>query len=56
MYEVATSCELVGAGYDNILPNIKVLPKGTCCCLQSCNFDVSFMLTNKVCVQSFNFV
>ena len=33
-----------------------ILPKGTCCCLQTCKFDVSFMSMNYVCIQSFNFV
>ena len=37
-------------------PTIIVLPKGTCCCLQTCNFDVSFMLMSNVCVQSLDFV
>ena len=36
-------------------PFNKVLPKGTCCCLQTCNFEVICILMN-VCVQSFNFI
>ena len=35
---------------------MNVLPEGICCCLQTCNFVVTFMLMNNVCVQSFNFI
>ena len=30
---------------------MNVLPEGICCCLQTCNFVVMFMLMNNVCVQ-----
>ena len=30
--------------------------EGICCCLQTCNFVIMFMLMNNVCVQSFNFI
>ena len=33
-----------------------LLPEGICCCLQTCNFVVMFLLINNVCVQSFNFI
>ena len=32
------------------------LPEGICCCLQTCNFVVTFMLMNNICAQSFNFI
>ena len=37
-------------------PNHNVLPEVICCCLQTCNFVVMFMLMNNVCVQSFKFI
>ena len=39
-----------------VRPNHNVLPEAICCCLQTCNFVVIFMLMNNVCVQSFNFI
>ena len=57
MYKVITSSELVCATYDNIyVPIYNVLPENICCYLQTCNYIVTFMLMNNVCVQSFNFV
>ena len=35
---------------------MNVLPEGICCCLQTCNFVVTFMLMSNVCVQSFDFI
>ena len=37
-------------------PIHNVLPECVCCCLETCNFVVIFMLMNNVCVQSFNFI
>ena len=37
-------------------PYHNLLPEGICCCLQTCNFFVMFMLMNNVCVESFNFI
>ena len=56
MYKVLTLYELVCAIYDHIYVSIDVLPEGICCCLQTCNSVVMFMLMNNVCVQSFNFI
>ena len=42
--------------YVHIYVSIDVLPEAVCCCLQTCNFVVIFMLMNNVCVQSFNFI
>ena len=35
---------------------IDVLPEAVCCCLETCNLVVIFMLMNNICVQSFNFI
>ena len=53
MYKVLTSSELVCAIYDHIYVSIDVLPEAVCCCLQTCNFIVIFMLMNNVCVTSY---
>ena len=53
---VLTSSELVCTSYDHIYVSIDVLPEAICCCLQTCNFVVMFMLINNVCVQSFNLI
>ena len=51
-----TSSELICGSYDHIYVSIDVLPEAICCCLQTCNFVVMFMLINNVCVQSFNYI
>ena len=56
VYKVLTSSELVCTSYDHIYVSIDVLPEAICCCLQTCNFVVMFMLINNVCVQSFNYI
>ena len=56
VYKVLTTSELVCASYDHIYVSIDVLPEAICCCLQTCNFVVIFMLMNNVCVQSFNLI
>ena len=56
VYKVSTSSELVCASYDHIYVSIDVLPEGICCCLQTRNLIVIFMLMNNICVQSFNFI
>ena len=35
---------------------MNVLPEAVCCCLQTCDYVVIFMLMNNVCVQSFNYI
>ena len=44
VYKVLTSSELVCTSYDHIYVSIDVLPEAICCCLQTCNFVVMFML------------
>ena len=56
MYKVLTSSELVCAIYDHIYVSIDVLPEAVCCCLQTCNFIVIFMLMNNVCVTSYKLI
>ena len=57
VYKVLTTSELVCASYDHtFVPYHNLLPEGICCCLQTCNFVVIFMLMNNVCVQSFNYI
>ena len=56
VYKVLATSELVCASYDHIYVSIDVLSEAVCCCLQTCNFIVIFMLMNNVCVQSFNLI
>ena len=51
VYKVLTSCKLVCASYDHIYVSIGVLPEAVCCCLQTCNFVVIFMLVYNVYIQ-----
>ena len=39
-----------------LCPYHNLLPEAVCCCLQTCNFVVIFMLMNNVCVKGFNFI
>ena len=48
VYKVLTSSEQVCTSYDHIYVSIDVLPEAICCCLQTCNFVVMFMLMNNV--------
>ena len=50
VYKVLSSSKLVCASYDHIYVPIyhNLLPEGICCCLQTCNFVVMFMLMYKV--------